>query len=121
MKTLLKNKIRNLFSANTLYNCMSLHDYRFKSFKTGTRSVHTSANLIFDFFKPKRKKEMLLILIIFTYFKVQNKKAKKENGQENRSFFHFFNFDVKFKNTKNTVNGKKLFCYFFIFLLLLEK
>ena len=33
------------------------------------------------------------------------KKDKIENGQENRSFFHFSNFEVKFKNTKNTDNG----------------
>ena len=33
------------------------------------------------------------------------KKRKIENGRENRSFFHFSNFEDKFKNTKNTVNG----------------
>ena len=59
----------------------------------------------FLFFQQKRKKEILLILIIFAYFKVKKKKRNKENGQENRSFFHFSNFEVKFKNTKNTVNG----------------
>ena len=59
----------------------------------------------FPFFQQKRKKEILLILIIFAYFKVQKTKRKKENGQENRSFFHFSNFEVKFKNTKNTDNG----------------
>ena len=48
---------------------------------------------------------MLLILIIFTYFKVREKNRKKENGQENRSFLRFSNFEVKFKNTQNTVNG----------------
>ena len=36
----------------------------------------------FLFFKQKRKKEILLIVIIFTYFKVQ-KKIEKKNGQEN--------------------------------------
>ena len=58
----------------------------------------------FVFFQQKRKKEILLIVIIFTYFKVQ-KKIEKKNGQENWSFFHFSNFEVRFKNTKNTVNG----------------
>ena len=38
-------------------------------------------------------------------FQSTEKKRKKENGQENRSFFRFSNFEVKFKNTKNTVNG----------------
>ena len=59
----------------------------------------------FPFSQQKRKKEILLILIIFTYFKVQKKNRKKENGLDNWSFFHFFNFEVRFKNTKNTVNG----------------
>ena len=67
--------------------------------------MYTSANLFFSFFQQKRKKDILLILIIFTYFKVWGKNRKKENGQENRSFFRFSNFEVKFKNTKKTVNG----------------
>ena len=33
------------------------------------------------------------------------RERKKENGQENRSVFHISKFEVKFKNTKNTVNG----------------
>jgi len=37
----------------------------------------------FPFFRQKRKKEILLILIIFAYFKLQTKMEKKENGQEN--------------------------------------
>ena len=36
----------------------------------------------FLFFQQKRKKEILLILIIFTYFKVRTK-IEKKNGQEN--------------------------------------
>ena len=59
----------------------------------------------FVFFQQKRKKEILLIVIIVTYLKVQKKKRKKENGQENWSFFHFPNFEVRFKNSKNTVKG----------------
>ena len=75
----------------------------------------------FSLFQQKRKKEILLILIIFAYFKVQKKKTKKENGQENWSFFRFSNFEVRFKNAKNTVNGWKRYFAIFIFLILLEK
>ena len=53
---------------------------------TVSRSVNTSANLFFSFFQQKRKKNMLLIL---TYFIVREKNKRKENGQENRSFFRF--------------------------------
>lgn len=53
------------------------------------RSLQTSANLIFRFSNKKRKKEILFILAIFTYFKVQKKQK---------------NFDVQFKTT-NTVNS----------------
>ena len=56
---------------------------------TVSRSVNISANLFFSFFQRNRKKDMLLILIIFTYFKVREKNRRKENGQENRSFFGF--------------------------------
>ena len=56
---------------------------------TVSRSVNLSANLFFSFFQRNRKKDMLLILIIFTYFKVREKNRRKENGQENRSFFGF--------------------------------
>ena len=53
----------------------------------------------FSFFQQKRKQEILLILIIFTYFTVQTKIGKK-NGKENCLFYHFSNFEVRFKNTK---------------------
>ena len=59
----------------------------------------------FSFFQQKRKNEMLLILIIFAYFKVQKKREKKIMVGKIDHFFHFSNFEVKFKNTKNTVNG----------------
>ena len=60
----------------------------------------------FSFFRQKRKKEILLILIIFSYFKVQKKKKKKRKWWgKSIIFFHFSNFEVTFKNTKNTVNG----------------
>ena len=49
---------------------------------------------------------MLLILIIFAYFNCTEKKRKKENGQENRSFFHLSNFEVKFKSTKKMLTAK---------------
>ena len=53
----------------------------------------------FSFFQQKRKQEILLILIIFTYFTVQ-KKIEKKNGKENCLLYHFSNFEVRFKNTK---------------------
>ena len=53
------------------------------------RSVHTSANLIFHFSNKKGKKEILLILIIFAYFKVQKKIEKKKMV---RKIDHFFIF-----------------------------
>ena len=68
-------------------------------------SVHTSANLIFHFSNKNGKRKYYLSLSYLHISKYREKKRKKENGQENRSFFHFSNFEVKFKNTKNTVNG----------------
>ena len=47
----------------------------------GVRAHFGQSNFLF--FQQKRKQEILLILIIFTYFKVQTKIQKKENGQEN--------------------------------------
>ena len=44
-------------------------------------------------------------LIIFAYFKVQKKREKKKMVWKIDHFFHFSNFEVKLKNTKNTVNG----------------
>ena len=66
-------------------------------------SVHTSANLIFQ---QKGKKEILLILIIFTYFKVQTKIEKKKMDRKIDHFFYFSNFEVRFKNNKK--NEKKM-------------
>ena len=43
----------------------------------------------FLFFQQKRKKEILLILIIFTYFKVQTK-IKKRKWSEKLVIFSFF-------------------------------
>ena len=43
----------------------------------------------FSFFQQKRKKELVLILIIFTYFKVQKKNGKKETVREIDHFFIF--------------------------------
>ena len=43
----------------------------------------------FSFFQQKRKKEILLILIIFTYFKAQTKIEKKKMV---RKIDHFFIF-----------------------------
>ena len=59
----------------------------------------------FSFFQQKRKQEILLILIIFAYFKEQKKREKKKMVGKIDHFFNFSNFEVKFKNTKNTVNG----------------
>ena len=56
----------------------------------------------FLFFRQKRKKEILLILIIFTYFKVRTKIEKKKMVSK---IDHFSNFEVRFKITKNTING----------------
>ena len=43
----------------------------------------------FPFSQQKRKKEILLILIIFTYFKVQKKIEKKKMVREIDHFFIF--------------------------------
>ena len=48
---------------------------------------------------------MLLILIIFTYFKVREKIGEKKMVRKIDHFFVLANYEVKFKNTKNTVNG----------------
>ena len=66
--------------------------------------MHTSANLIFHF-PTKTEKGNITYPYHICIFQSTVKKEKIENGQENRSFFHFSNFEVKFKNTKNTDNG----------------
>ena len=52
---------------------------------------------IFSFFQQKRKKEILLILIIFTYFKVQTKIEKKKMV---RKIDHVFIFLILELNSK---------------------
>ena len=68
-------------------------------------SVHTSANLIFHFSSKNGKRKYYLSL---SYLPISSteKKRKKENGQENRSFFHLSNFEVKFKSTKKMLTAK---------------
>ena len=61
--------------------------------------------IYFFIFPPKTEKGYITYPYHVFIFQSTEKKQKKENGQENRSFFRFSNFEVKFKNTKNTVNG----------------
>ena len=68
------------------------------------RSVHTSANLIFHFPNKNGKRKYYLSLS-YLHISKYRKKEKKKSGRENRSFFHFSNFEVIFKNTKKLVNG----------------
>ena len=77
---------------------------RVQSFVEHPGSVHTSANLIFHF-SNKNGKRTYYLSLSYCIFQSTEKKRKRENGQENRSFFHFSNFEVKFENSKNTVNG----------------
>ena len=48
------------------------YKFAFAVWRKRDGSVLTSAHLIFHFSNENGKKEILLILIIFTYFKVQN-------------------------------------------------
>ena len=58
--------------------------------KTETREVRAHfGQSNFSFFQQKRKQEILLILVIFTYFKVQTKIEKKKMV---RKIDHFFIF-----------------------------
>ena len=77
--------------------------------------------IYFFIFPTKTEKGHITYPYHVCIFQSTEKKGKKEKGQENRSFFHFSNFEVKFKNTKNTVNGQKRYFSIFIFLILLEK
>ena len=52
-------------------------------------SVYSSANLFFSFFQQKRKKDILLILIIFTYFKVWEKIEKRKLSGKSIIFSFF--------------------------------
>ena len=65
----------------------------------------TLRRIYFFIFPTKTEKGHITYPYHICIFQSTEKKRKKENGQENRSFFHFSNFEVKFKNTKNTVNG----------------
>ena len=67
----------------------------------------------FSFFQPKRKKEILLILIIFTYFKVQNKIEKKKMVRKIDHFSIFLILTLNSKIQKILLTAKKLFCFFF--------
>ena len=51
--------------------------------------VKGSANLFFSFFQQKRKKDILLILIIFTYFKVLEKIEKRKLSGKSIIFSFF--------------------------------
>ena len=55
----------------------------------------------FPFFQQKRKKEILLILIIFTYFKVRTKIEKKKMVRKIDHFFIFLFFDFLGKTEKS--------------------
>ena len=57
----------------------------------------------FPFSQQKRKKEILLILIIFTYFKVQKKIEKKKMVRE---IDHFFIFLI-LKSASKIFNGEE--------------
>ena len=52
---------------------------------------------IFSFFQQKRKKDILLILITFAYFKVQKKREKEKMV---RKIDHFFIFLILNLNSK---------------------
>ena len=72
-----------------------------------------------SFFQQKRKQEILLILFIFTYFKVQTKIEKKKMI---RKIDHFFIVLILKSASKIQKYCKRLrdISLFFIFLLLLE-
>ena len=70
-----------------------------------SQSVHTSANLIFHFSDKNGKRKYYLSLPYFHILKYRKKKEKKKMVGKIDHFFHFYNFEVTFKNTKNTVNG----------------
>ena len=69
-----------------------------------TWSVHTSANLIFHFSNKNGKGTHYLFLLYLHILKYQ-KKIEKRKWSGESIIFRFSNFEVKFKNTKNTVNG----------------
>ena len=71
----------------------------------GDNGPCTLRPIYFFIFPTKTEKGHITYPYHICIFQSTEKKEKKENGQENRSFFHFSNFEVKFKNTKNTVNG----------------
>ena len=75
----------------------------------------------FLFFQQKRKKEILLILIIFTYFKVRTKIEKKKMVRKIDHFFIFLILKLNSKIQKILLTAKSDILLFFIFLILLEK
>ena len=70
-----------------------------------TEGPCTVRPIYFFIFPKKTEKGHITYPYHICIFQSTEKKRKRENGQENRSFFHFSNFEVKFKNTKNTVDG----------------
>ena len=80
-------------------------------------SVHTSANLIFDFSNKNGKRKYYLSLSYLHILEYRIKKKKKMVRKIDH-FFHFSNFDVKFKNTKKYCLRLKtilLLYYFFCY------
>ena len=75
----------------------------------------------FSFFQQKQKKEISLILIIFTYFKVQTKIEKKKKVRKIDHFFIFLILKSASKIQKNTVNGLKRYFAIFYFLAIVRK
>ena len=74
----------------------------------------------FSFFQQKRKQEILLILVIFTYFKVQTKMEKKKMVRKIDNFFIFLILKSASKIQKILKTAKRDILLFFIFLLFLE-
>ena len=69
------------------------------------RSVHSSANLFFHFSNKNGKGKYYLYLSYLHILKYVKKIEKNKMVRKIDHFFVFSNFEVKFKDTKNTVNG----------------
>ena len=74
----------------------------------------------FSFFQQKRKQEILLILVIFTYFKEQTKIEKKKMVRKIDNFLIFLILKSAPKIQKILQTAKSDILLFFIFLLWLE-
>ena len=74
----------------------------------------------FSFFQQRRKQEILLILVIFTYFKEQTKIEKKKMVRKIDNFLIFLILKSAPKIQKILQTAKSDILLFFIFLLLLE-